>query len=332
MNETPLVHLEWDEARELVEQAQKIAVVTHIYPDGDAIGSLMGLTTALCEQGKEVVPFVDGGLPQRFAFVPDSDTIQGDVNGFDPDLVISTDASDKERLGDVGATLFNIGRPLIQLDHHQTNLLFGDVNLVDARTVAAAEGVLDWIDRMGWPLSAATAQCLLTGVVTDTLCFRTNNVTAAVMGKVQRLMTAGADLSSIVQRTLASQPTGLMRLYGRVLPRVMLEDGVVWATVTEEDYRAVGMEPGEYTGLSSYLVQVDDAVIAVVFTGLDRNRVDVSMRAVPGYDVSQVALNLGGGGHVLASGCTLRKTTLKASEERVIPLLKAEAQRGERVY
>lgn len=333
MNEAePLVHLEWGTACELVDRAERIAVVTHIYPDGDAIGSMMGLAQALREQGKTVYPFVDGGLPRRFAFVPNSADIQAEVSDQQFDLVISTDASDLSRLGKVGAVLHQQDCPLIQLDHHQTNLIFGDVNLVDARTVAAAEGILDWIDWMGWTLSKQTAQALLTGIVTDTMCFRTNNVTADLMGKVQRLMAAGADLNDIVQRTLASQPTGLIRLYGRVLPRLQLEDQVIWVTLTPDDYRAAHMEVGEYNGLSSYLVQADEAVIAAVFVLMEQGQVDVSMRAVPGYDVSQIALSMGGGGHVLASGCTLKNMTLEESVERLIPMLKAEATRGRRLY
>ncbi len=328
----PLIHLEWQAAEELVRQAQKIVTVTHIYPDGDAIGSMMGLTLALREHEKTVTPVVDGGLPSRFAFVPHSSDIVAEAPDQKPDLVISTDASDLDRLGKAGAALRQYDCPLLQLDHHQTNLLFGDTNLVDARTVAAAEGVLDWLERLGWEVSPPVAQALLTGIVTDTLCFRTNNVTANLMGKVQALMQAGADLNNIVQRTLATQPIGLIRLYGRVLPRLHFEDEVIWVTVTPDDYRSSAVTVGEYNGLSSYLVQADKAAIAAVFKLMDDGSIDVSMRAVPGYDVSQVALELGGGGHVLASGCTLNNMSLEESTALVIPRLKAETARGQRLY
>jgi phosphoesterase RecJ-like protein len=332
IEDAPLICLEWDKAAELVAGAQKIVVVTHVQPDGDAIGSMMGLTTALREQGKTVLPVVDGGMPRGFAFVPGSETIRDNVKDFAPDLVISTDASDRSRIGDVGESALSYGTPLIQLDHHQTNLMFGDVNLVDARTVAAAEGVLDWLDQQGWPLSPDVAQCLLTGLVTDTLCFRTSNVTGTVLGKAQRLMLAGADLAAVVQRTVVRKSAKLMRLHGEVLSRIVLEDGVIWATVTAEDFRAAGMDVGAYTGLSSDLIQAEEAVISVTFTEMGDDRIDVSMRSVPGFNVSGIALELGGGGHVQASGCGLTGMTIQESIDLVLPKLKAEAARGAPIY
>ena len=332
IEDAPLVCLDWDKANELVDDAQKIIIVTHVHPDGDAIGSMMGLTMALREQGKTVLSVIDGGMPRGFAFVPGSETIQDNLKGFVPDLVISTDASDRERMGKVGESALAHGTPFIQLDHHQTNLIFGDVNLVDARTVAAAEGVLDWLDQRGWPLSPDVAQCLLTGLVTDTLCFRTSNVTGIVLGKAQRLMEAGADLAAVVQRTVVRKSAKLMRLHGEVLSRIALEDGVIWATVTAEDFEAAGMDVGAYTGLSSYLIQAEEAMISVTFTEMGDGRIDVSMRAVPGFNVSGIALELGGGGHVQASGCGLTGMTIQEGVALLIPKLKAEAARGALIY
>ncbi len=332
IEDAPLVCLEWDKAEELLLNAQNIIVVTHVQPDGDAIGSMTGLTIALQERGKNVLPVVDGGMPRGFAFVPGSEMIQDNIDGFKPDLVISTDASDLRRIGDVGAAALVHGTPFIQLDHHQTNLMFGEVNLVDARTVAAAEGVLDWLDQLNWELSEAVAQCLLTGFVTDTLCFRTSNVTGTVLGKAQRLMEAGADLAAVVQRTVVRKSAKMMRLYGQVLSRIALENKVIWVTVSAEDFKAADMEVGSYTGLSSYLIQAEEAVISVAFTEMVDGKIDVSMRAIPGFNVSGVALELGGGGHVLASGCGLVGMTIEESVKLVIPKLKAEAARGAPVY
>ncbi|NDJ85205.1 MAG: bifunctional oligoribonuclease/PAP phosphatase NrnA [Chloroflexi bacterium] len=327
-----LVHLDWAEAAELIQRSQNIAVVTHVYPDGDAIGSMMGLVLALRQHGKQATPVVDGGLPRQFAFVPGGEEILKGADGLSPDLVISTDASDLERLGKAGAALRNLDCPFIQLDHHQTNLLFGDVDLVDARTVASAEVVFDWLEQLGWTPSRDVAQALLTGIVTDTMCFRTSNVTAETLAKSQRLMSYGADLAGIVQRTLARQPFGLIRLYGQVLPRIRLDNGIIWVKVLAEDYKAVDMEIGEYNGLSGYLIQADEAMISVVFKQMSDREIEVSMRAVPGFDVSQVALELGGGGHRLASGCTLRGVDMEGAVQKVMDRLQVEIARGKPLY
>lgn len=332
MTNDVLVRLEWESAAALVNQAHKIILITHVFPDGDAIGSLMGLTLALKEQGKMVCPVVDGGLPERFSFVPGSEMVQPSADGFVADLVITTDASDWERLGENGVAARQQGCPILQLDHHQTNLMFADVNLVDARTVAASEGVLDWLDQLGWQPSQQVAQALLTGIVTDTLCFRTSNVQPATLGKAQRLLEYGADLAGIVQRTLSRQPASLIRLYGEVLSRVQIDSGVIWLALTEDDYQRVGMSSGEYDGLSGYLIQVEEAVISCVLKPMGNNQVEISLRAVPGFDVSQIALSLGGGGHVLASGATLKEVTMDETIAKVLPLLQAESARGRRLY
>ena len=330
--DAPLVQLEWERAKELIDNASTIAVVTHVNPDGDAIGSLMGMVLALREQGKKVTPYVDGGCPKVFRFIPGTEDILGEIDDIQPDLVISTDSSDLQRIGIVGAALTQKGVPYIQLDHHQTNRIFGDVNLVDARTVAAAEGVFDLIETFGWELSQAAAQALLTGIVTDTLCFRTSNITAPVFAKVQRLMEAGADLTLIVQNTMARQSTVLHRLQARVLNRMKVEDGVIWLPLYGEDFRAFGLPTKTYTGLASYLIQADEAYISATFKEIEPNEIECSFRATPGFDVSQIALQLGGGGHVLASGCTIRGKSIQEVQSEVVALLKEQVKRGAPVY
>lgn len=331
-NPAPLVQLEWEQAAAHISRARHIAVLTHTEPDGDAIGSMMGMTLALRAIGKLATPIVDKGLPERFRFVPHSDNILATPDGIQPDLVISTDSSDMKRLGLAGTVLRGRGLPLVQLDHHQTNLLFGDANLVDATTAAAAEGVFDMIQHFGWPLTAEIAQALLTGIVTDTLCFRTNATTGALLGKAQVLMEHGANLSEIVQRTLQSFPTRLMRFNAIVMERFQLEpEGVMWVTITPDDYERAGMSEDDYIGLSGYMIQSEDAVISITLRDVGEGKTDISMRAVPGFNVGNIALELGGGGHVLAAGATL-EMLLDQAVETVLPKLKAEARRGQKLY
>lgn len=331
-NQPHLVHLDWDASAALIDRADKIAVLTHIEPDGDAIGSMLGMTLALRNLGKQVTPIVDGGLPSRFAFLPVSGEILSSSDGVEVDLIVSTDASDMRRLGVAGATLRERGLPLLQLDHHQTNLIFGDANLVDARTAAAAEGVYDMILHYGWQITPEIAQALLTGIITDTMAFRTDATTPELLGKAQVLMQHGANLSEIVQRTLSNFPTALMRFNAIVMQRFQLEpEGVMWVTILPEDYEKAGMSPNEYIGLSGYMIQSEDAVISATLKWIPEGLVDISLRAVPGFNVAQIALSLGGGGHVLAAGCKV-EMSLEEAVQTLIPRLKAEAQRGQKQY
>jgi len=166
--------MDWDKAAALLAPARRVLVLTHVSPDCDAIGAMLGLASALRDLGKDVQMAVDEGVPSDLAFLPGSADVRAALGSVQTDLVIAVDCGDESRMGQVGQAARRSGAPLINLDHHLTNTLFGDANLVDAATVAAAEGVLDWLDRLGAPIDRVTAFCLLTGLVTDTLCFRTD--------------------------------------------------------------------------------------------------------------------------------------------------------------
>lgn len=325
------MRLDWNEASDLVAQAQSILVLTHVGPDGDAIGSMLGLTHALRSMGKTVMTAVDGGVPDRLAFVPgsaatfpalDCTMVNGAI-----DLVIAVDCGDESRMGQVGQVAVQNGTPLINLDHHRTNSLFGQANLVDLNTVAAAEGVLDWLDRMDITIDSVAAFCLLTGLVTDTLCFRTDNVTSDTLGKAQRLMALGAPLAEIVQRTVSRKSLAGLQLWAQVLPTMTIEDHVVWTVITQDMYRAINYPDWDDAGLVSTLVKAEDAYIAVVFKEKPDCTVEIGMRAVPGFDTSEVALALGGGGHALASGATIDEP-LDTLVPKVVKMLRKAVEQG----
>ncbi|MBN1563691.1 MAG: bifunctional oligoribonuclease/PAP phosphatase NrnA [Anaerolineae bacterium] len=326
------MRLDWDAASDLVHNAASILVLTHVGPDGDAIGSMMGLTHVLRSIGKTVITAVDGGVPDYLAFLPESaatypaltpDLLNGNI-----DLVIAVDCGDEARMGQVGQVALQNGSPLINLDHHRTNTLFGQANLVDLTTVAAAEGILDWLDRMGIAVNETAAFCLLTGLVTDTLCFRTDNVTSDTLGKAQRLMASGASLAEIVQRTVSRKSMLGFQLWAQVLPTMQIEDHIVWAAITQEMYRAINYPDWDDAGLVSTLVMAEDAYISVVFKEKPDGTVEIGIRAVPGFDTSEVAVALGGGGHALASGATVDEP-LATLVPRVVKMLRKAIAQGD---
>jgi len=321
-----LTTLNWTEANDLIGRARRVLVLTHVNPDGDAIGSLLGLAHALRRLGKEVTAAVDGGVPDHLRFMPGTESILPALTGTEADVIVAVDCGDVLRIGEVGQVALRSGAPVINLDHHRTNTLFGQANLVDVDTVAAAEGVLDWLDRLGVALDHEIATCLLTGLVTDTLCFRTDNVTAETLGKAQRLMAQGAPLSEIVQRTVNHKPYSGLKLWGLALPDVQLEEHVIWAVLTQQMYLQAGYENDD-AGLVGTLVQVDEAYISAVFKEKRDGSIEIGFRAVPGFDTSEVAVALGGGGHKLASGATVREP-LETLVPRVVALLKAAVQAG----
>lgn len=258
-------------------------------------------------------------IPARFNYIPGVEGVVGSVNS-SFDLVISLDCSDLERLGDFPQMPAFGSAPLLNIDHHLTNLNFGTVNLVDPQASSTAEIVLRLLEYMAVPLDAKLATCLLIGIVADTRGFRTNNVTIQIMEAALRLMMAGALLPYVTQHSLDRRSTTAILLWRAALALLQIEDRVIWTSIPLVMRRAVGHTGNGDAGLVSFLVGTNDADIAVVFTEREDGRIEVGLRAMPGFDVAQVALQLGGGGHALAAGCTL-PGPLKEAQTRVLTVL-----------
>jgi phosphoesterase RecJ-like protein len=319
--------IQWGEATQAIESAKSILIVTHISPDGDAIGSLIGLTIALREKGKQVVPADDDPAPEFLQFIPGTDTIVTQLTEGEWDLMISVDSSDEKRTGVVGEYGRAHSQKVINLDHHTTNTYFGDIFLVNPAAVAASEVISDWLRWMGHPISREVAVALLTGLVTDTLGFRTSNVSAGTLGIAQQLMQAGASLTEVTARTLDSKSYNAINLWKQTLPTVSLEGKVISATITQADLQRAGITETTDGGLVGLLNSVNEAMIAVVFKETPQGTVELSLRSKPGYDVSRVAFALGGGGHMQASGATI-PGPLEEARKRVVPMLLEAAKNG----
>lgn len=322
----PLVQIAEVEAA--IAAADTILLVTHIHPDGDAIGSLLALTSHLRARGKAVTAGVDEGTPDYLRFLPGADTVLAKPEGGPWSLMISLDASDEERTGDWGTFGRAHSGAVVNVDHHPTNTGFGSLYVVDPGAVSTTEILFDWLTTMDAPLTIEVAAPLLTGLVTDTMGFCTSNVTARTLAIAQRLVEAGASLADITARTLNSNPYSTVELWSHALQTVSLEGGVISAAISQEDFRKVGLSEPSDSGLVSFLNTVNESRVAVTFRETGDGSVSVSLRCKPGYDVSAVAFALGGGGHRQAAGATI-PGPLAAARERVLPMLRAAVEQGQ---
>lgn len=318
---------EWTKAAGTVDQAERLLLVTHVNPDGDAIGSLLGLANALRERGKNLVMAVDGGVPGFLSFLPGADAVLSELTEGEWDVMVSLDASDEPRTGKSGEYGRAHSQIVINVDHHPTNTLFGQVYVFMPDAVSTTEIVYRWLVEMQHPITRDVAVPLLTGLVTDTNGFRTSNVRASTLEIAQRLMEAGASLTEVTQRTLGSTPYQTIQLWKRVLPSVELDGGVIHATIRQADFPKV--EPGDNSsgGLVSFLLTANEAMVSAVFKELDDGRVELSFRCKPGFDVATLAYSLGGGGHRQASGATIAGP-LEQAKLRVLPLLRQAVAQG----
>ncbi len=283
------------------QTAEKILIVSHIRPDGDAIGSVLGLGLSLQLIGKQVQMVLADGVPQSFRHLPGVDQLKQHPDG-EFDLICVVDCSDLQRAGNA---LNGYPQPDLNIDHHITNLNFAHVNLVDPQAVATAEILAELILALDLPMPPSVAAALLTGLITDTIGFRTSNMQPNSLRLAARLMEFGADLPELYRRALVTRSFEAARFWGAGLSTLEKEGRMVWATLTLADRKAAGYPGRDDADLVTVLSSIEDADIALIFVEQPDNHIKVSWRAQPGFDVSQIALQFGGGGHPPASGADI---------------------------
>jgi bifunctional oligoribonuclease and PAP phosphatase NrnA len=312
----------------LLLSSEKVLCVSHVAPDGDAVGSLIGMGWLLRHLNKEPVLALQDQAPDSFAFLPGYADIIGPNQVEDVyDLIVCLDASSPDRMGRVYRDSVHAGLPLLVIDHHITNTFFGTHNWVEPLCAATCQMVVYLADALDVPLQGNLAKALLTGIVTDTLCFRTSNTDGNILQAAMRLVDGGASITKIVDQTLQRTSFSMVRLWGEVLQLVHLQDGVIWLTISvaQRETAQVGSDASD--GLANHLITVDEADISATFTEktdeTGRPVVECSFRAKEGFDVSGVAFSFGGGGHPPASGCTIPGLLAEVSQRVVAALQEA---------
>ncbi len=317
--------------KDTFDRANRIAIITHVAPDGDAIGSCLGLTYVLRGQGKVVFPVCQDPVPYQVDWLPGADEIRP-LPPPDVDLVVSIDLSSQDRMGKAydPETLGHV--PLVNIDHHVTNTHFTATSWVEPKAVAACEMVYHLAQAFGYAITSRAATCILTGLLTDTRGLRTANVNARVLRVVTHLVEQGAPMAQITEMAFNRKPLSVIKLWSLALQHLHIEpEGVIWATITEAIRREAGHREENDGGLVSFITSADGMDVGVVFTEKPHGQVNVSMRSRPGVDISQVAFALGGGGHPQAAGATI-DGPLPVAEDRVITMLKKmlESQKHDR--
>lgn len=315
----------WQRAVEMLTGASRVLAIAHISPDGDAIGSLVGLTLMLRALGKQVQPVIQDAPNARFDYMAGLRDIRQRVTE-DFDLVVTVDSADRSRIGSVLSAERQGSIPMLVIDHHISNTCYGTVNVIDSTVASTAEMMVRLCRLLDVPLTSEIATALLTGIITDTLCFRTTNTTWETMACAVELVKIGAPMAEITRRALVLRPLESLRLQASGLVGAQLDGRVAHAVLSRKMRKELGIreERGD-GGLVGTLITASEVDIAAVFVELVTGEIEVSMRAAPGFDVSQVAITLGGGGHPAAAGCTVAGP-VRDAVNRVLPLLREAAQ------
>lgn len=305
---------DWDTAVALLDGADEVVLACHVGPDGDALGSMVGLGVALRRRGTRVYaswgsePFE---VPHAYTFLPALDLlVPAPQVPASPALLVTLDTGSEDRLGSL-ADRVGAATDVLVVDHHPTNTRYGTAHLVDDSAAATAVVVAGLLDRLQLPLDADVATALYTGLVTDTGCFKHAATSPDAHLLAARLLATGIRHDLITRAIYDTQPFGYVRLLGDVCARAVLEPagagglGLTWAVVEADDLKRHGLGLADVEGVIDVLRTAQEAEVALVVKydpadGLHK----ASARSKGAVDVGAVCTSLGGGGHRFAAGFT----------------------------
>lgn len=308
-----------------INNSRKIIVTSHVNPDGDNIGASLALCNAIKKLDKEAVFVLDDNVPELYRFLQGAKEVQKPAsflsNGFD--LVISVDCGDFERLGQVGE--LTKGKKLINLDHHISNTNFGSINLVEPNAAAAAEIVYKLIKSMGIFIDKEIAQCIYTGIVTDTGQFQYSNTTEETHVIAAELIIAGVNPSDIFNRVYQNNPKEKVLLIGEALKSLdfHFNDRVSCITLNKTQLDNISKNELDTEGMVNLARDIASVEVAVFLKEKQPNVIKASLRSKNIVDVSAIAKEFGGGGHIRASGCTLSGTIEQAKRKILLVIEKS---------
>ena len=314
-----------DNILEEIKKAEKIVILTHENPDGDAIGSSLAMDLAIKQLGKKpdvIIP----EYSRLFEFLPGSEDIKKESDIQKYDLAISVDCTDLKRLK-CGDKYFANAKSKIVIDHHGTNKMFGDFNFVNPVSPACCEILIGMFEYFGIEITKKIGSCIVTGIITDTGGFRYSGVTAETFEFTAELLRKGVNVSEIYKRVLDTKTRANFELNKLISQRMeILEDGKVTFTyINLEDEKNVNAEEGDHEGLVEIGRDIEGVEVSVfIREKQDPKGYKISLRSNDYVNVSDVCLMFGGGGHPKAAGCFIQgdleqaKTKILAEIKKVL--------------
>ena len=310
---------------EVIAERQSFMVTSHARPDGDAIGSSLGMMHLLEGLGKQVsIAFADP-IPVIYRTLPGVERITRTLPAVAPDAVVFLECDGIERTGFTPVAFAAMGPTFtINVDHHQSGLEFADFNWIDPKCCAVGGLVYDLALASGVPITAAMATCLYTAVLTDTGSFTYPGTVASSFALAKDLVEHGANANRIAQAVYFSNPVGKIQLLGAALRNLHVEGKLAWAWITLDDMAAAHATVEDSEGIVNYLIGIAGVEAAVFLRELaGGSEYRLSLRSKQSVDVAKVAEAFGGGGHRNASGCNL-PGPLESARERILTHLREQ--------
>jgi bifunctional oligoribonuclease and PAP phosphatase NrnA len=309
---------------QLIGERQRFMVTSHARPDGDAIGSALGMMHLLEGLGKQVEVAFSDPIPVIYRKLPGVERIARALPATAPDAAILLECDCLERTGFRAADFARMGQTFtINIDHHLSGREFAGFNWIDTEACAVGSMVYDLAVASGVSITPAIASCLYTAVLTDTGSFTYAGTVASTFALAQHLVERGANANRIAQAVYFSNPASKIHLLGAALRNLHVDAPLAWTWITLGDMARAGATVEDSEGIVNYLIGIAGVEAAVFLRELPGGvEFRTSLRSKERVDVARVAESFGGGGHHSASGCTLAGP-LENARDSILAHLKA---------
>jgi phosphoesterase RecJ-like protein len=306
-----------------IRDSHTFCVAGHVRPDGDCIGSQLGLTMALKNQGKDVVCWNEDTLPDKLAFLDPEKLLQAPRRSRQFDCVIATDCASFERLGKVGECIQE-RKLFINIDHHQSNTRYADLNWISDKEPSTGELIFALLKAARWPIIPAIADCLFTAISTDTGSFQYPTTRPATFNVAGELVERGANLAEICHQVYQSYPLSRARLLQHVYSHFHLthQNQIAYFWLKKADFARTGAQPDDSEGLIDHIRAIEPVVVACLFEEVEPELTRISLRSKSEkINVNEIAGQFGGGGHHAAAGARIPGKPLSV-QRRVLAAVK----------
>ncbi len=316
--------MNFSNTEDIFKNSKKILIISHVNPDGDALGSTCGLYKAVYNRFKKKADMCAlTYLSPVYNFLPNIDLAK---HSYDTslvyDLVVTVDVADIDRICDM-KVLFDKAKTTINIDHHKTNNNFADYNYVVPEASSTGEVLFNMFKNSGWEIDKETAECLYTAILTDTGGFRFDNTTEDVLSAAANLVKLGANPSQIFANCYEFKSKNFVMFQNYCVGKAVFteDDKIAYTTVYKRDLERFNGKDDFTEGLAEQLRAIDTTDLAFVVKEVEPNKVcKISMRSKK-YDVSKICSAFGGGGHARAAGCTI-KTSVNNAVSKIIDEIK----------
>jgi len=310
-----------------LNNARSVALISHISPDGDTLGSMLALKELLENYAavEKIDALINGKVPDIYTFLPGIEFVKNIENKSlyqNYDIAVAIDCGSFDRLGDA-LSIFRNAKLTVNIDHHVSNNKFGDINIVKPEATAVGQIIFDLVDLLNGKITKNAATNLYTAILTDSGGFRFDNVKPETLAVCSELIKKGAEPSFIYKHCYETKPLAMVQLHARAISNMSLVNNgtIAYTLVTRKLLEEIGASDDHTEGIAESLRQIDTVKIAFVLKETFKGTTKVSFRS-NGVNICEIAKYFGGGGHKFAAGCTIDKRPEDSLNELLVLIRK----------